>query len=144
MAFVGVAIFYATLPEPRQEEVQTIYWIRALRSTGMLMFLEAIAWFLLRQYRSLIEDFKSFHRIYMKRANYLAAITILEKEKVRSEDLLVIGALLGEDFSGKLITGETTESLESIKNEGVNPVFNLIHDALGKAFSKSSQNDPSK
>jgi hypothetical protein len=137
MAFVGVVVFYATLPEPARDETHTAYLIRTFRSAGMLIFLEAIAWFLLRQYRNLIEDFKSFHRIYMKRANYLAAITVLDKEAVRSEDLLLVTALLGEDLSGKLASGETTESLENMKNEGVNPVFNLVHDALAKAFSRT-------
>lgn len=138
MAFVGVAVFYATLPEPVRDEPQSTYLIHSFRSVGMLIFLEAIAWFLLRQYRNLVEDFKSFHRIYMKRANYLAAITVLDKETVRAEDLLLVGALLGEDLSGKLASGETTESLENMKNEGVNPVFNLIHDALAKAFNRRS------
>lgn len=144
MAFVGVAVFYATLPEPGRDETQTTYWIRAVRSAGMLIFLEAIAWFLLRQYRSLIEDFKSFHRIYMKRANYLATITLLEKEQVRPEDLLIASALLGEDLTGRLSTGETTESIENLKNEGTNPIFNLVHEALGKAFSRNSQDKPAQ
>lgn len=137
MAFVGVAVFYATLPDPIRDESQSTYLIRALRATGMLVFLEAIAWFLLRQYRNLIEDFKSFHRIYMKRANYLAAITIIDKTVVRGEDLLLVTALLGEDFSGRLGSGETTEAIEGMKNEGTNPVFALVHDALAKAYSRS-------
>ena len=140
MAFVGVAIFYATLPEPPhgQAQIHSTYWVSGIRAAGMLVFLEAIAWFLLRQYRNLIEDFKVFHRIYMKRANYLAAITVLDKETVRAEDLLLVTALLGEDFSGKLHSGETTEALESMKNESANPVFHLVHDALAKAFARSS------
>lgn len=136
MAFVGVAVFYATLPEPLREESASSYWIRAFRSGGMLIFLEAIAWFLLRQYRSLIEDFKAFHRIYMKRANYLAVITVLDKGAVRAEDLILVTALLGEDLSGKLSKGESTEALENTKNEGVNPVFLLVQDAIGKALGK--------
>lgn len=138
MAFVGVAIFYATLPEPPQGQIHSTYWVSGIRAAGMLVFLEAIAWFLLRQYRNLIEDFKVFHRIYMKRANYLAAITVLDKETVRGEDILLVAALLGEDFSGKLHSGETTEALETMKGEGANPVFNLVHEALAKAFGRSS------
>lgn len=136
MAFVGVAIFYATLPAPPQGQILATYWVSGIRAAGMLVFLEAIAWFLLRQYRNLIEDFKVFHRIYMKRANYLAAITVLDKETVRAEDILLVSALLGEDFSGKLQSGETTESIETMKGEGANPVFHLVHDALAKAFAR--------
>lgn len=144
MAFIGVAVFYATVPDPLKDEAHSSYLIRVIRSTGMLVFLEAIAWFLLRQYRSLIEDFKGFHRIYMKRANYLAAITLLDKENIRGEDILIVSALLGEDFSGKLVTGETTESLENMKQEGGNPVFEMVRDALSKAFVRSAGDEKSK
>ena len=49
------------------------YLTFSIRPAGALIFIEAIAWFLLRQYRALIEDYKIFHRMYLKRANYLIA-----------------------------------------------------------------------
>ncbi|WP_447915802.1 hypothetical protein [Delftia acidovorans] len=141
MAFIGVAIFHATLPDYISESSdKLVYVTHAIRAGGMLIFIEAIAWFLLKQYRSLIEDFKSFHRVYMKRANYLAAITIIEKPEIRGEDIIVITALLGEDFSGKIRAGESTEALENLKNEGENPVFKLARDLIERLLPENRKN----
>ena len=109
MAFVGVALFYVTLPQStagssdsqlmaERLELRYLYasrlddrapltysrpsgeehpWLtfasHSLRPTGMLIFMEGIAWFLLRQYRVLIEEYKSFLRVYLKRSSYLIA-----------------------------------------------------------------------
>jgi hypothetical protein len=126
MAFIGVAIFYVTLPETKAEETFSTYWIKVIRPTGVLFFLEAIAWFLLRQYRSLVEDYKWFYRLYLKRSNYLAASTILSVEAVRREDLFIAVSLVQEDFSGRLKGGETTETLEALKLPESGPVFEAL------------------
>jgi hypothetical protein len=126
MAFVGVAVFYVTLPEATRDDRYPDYLFHAIRPTGVLIFLEAIAWFLLRQYRALIEDYKWFHRLYLKRANYLAAIRLFEKEVVRPEDVFVAASLIREDLSGRLQKGETTEGLEALKQGEDDPVSQLI------------------
>ncbi len=126
MAFVGVAIFYVTLPEGAKDDSVESYWLRAIRPTGVLIFVEAIAWFLLRQYRALIEDYKWFHRLYMKRANYLAALRILDKSSVRPEDIFLAASLVQEDLSGKLRKDETTESLEKMKISEDSPVTEIL------------------
>lgn len=115
MAFIGVAIFYVTLPETKGEETLATYWPKVVRPTGVLVFVEAIAWFLLRQYRSLVEDYKWFYRLYLKRSNFLAASRVLSVEKVRPEDLFIAVSLVQEDYSGRLRAGETTEALEALK-----------------------------
>src|SRR5262249_54823982 len=59
------------------DEAKENQWLlfasRSLRPTGMLIFMEGIAWFLLRQYRVLIEEYKAFLRVYLKRSSYLIA-----------------------------------------------------------------------
>jgi hypothetical protein len=145
MAFIGVAIFYVTLPDPPispesayltgptsqpnglSDDKLKWYLLRAIRPAGVLIFVEAIAWFLLRQYRALIEDYKSFHRLYMKRANYLAALRILDKQTIRPEDIYIAASLVEEDLSGKLRKGETTESLENLKNTGDSPITEILN-----------------
>jgi hypothetical protein len=130
MAFIGVGIFYVTLPETKGDETLTSYWPKVVRPTGVLIFVEAIAWFLLRQYRALVEDYKWFYRLYLKRANYLAAIRILGVENVRPEDTFVAVSLIQEDYSGRLKSGETTESLELLKLPEDSPVTEAL-----RAFS---------
>lgn len=126
MAFIGVAIFYVTLPETKGEETLATYWPKVVRPTGVLVFVEAIAWFLLRQYRSLVEDYKWFYRLYLKRSNFLAASRVLGVEKVRPEDLFIAVSLVQEDYSGRLRAGETTEALESLKLPEDGPVSEAL------------------
>lgn len=133
LSFSGIFIFYLTAPhwqdfliEPPYSPIDTPspperkfdyvpYLLGNIRPTAMLIFVEALAWFLLRQYRLLIDDYRSFYRIYIKRANYLAAISVLDGAEASSPKLLVGGALLQEDAWGKLRNDETSENLEARK-----------------------------
>ena len=131
MAFIGVMVFYTSLPAMEKPDI-SIYLTQSIRPTGALLFIEAIAWFLLNQYRALIEDYKSFHRMYLKRANYLISFRTLAKDSTLETRLLLVMSLLEEDFSGKLMSGETTESLETIKTVDQNPIFTLINSLVDK------------
>jgi hypothetical protein len=140
MAFVGVGVFFVSLTEvstvitsavagPPSAEAAVVQsssnvmsWLQTIgsrqlfltfKSTAMLIFLEAIAWFLLRQYRALIEDYKSFYRYYMRRANYLAAFKLAAEHSNQKLMGDVVETLLAEDLTGRLKRGETTETLES-------------------------------
>jgi hypothetical protein len=147
MAFIGVLVFYITLPDfsygshnvliegssnrvsiedTKNSTVLSHYLLRAIRPMGVLMFLEAIAWFLLRQYRELIEDYKVFHRVYLRRMNLLAAYKVSCNGNRGPEELFLAAALLEDDLSGKLKKDETTENLERIKINDPNPVFSLV------------------
>jgi hypothetical protein len=141
MAFVGVAVFFVSLTEvtpvnyasarslapamPTAEPISSPPsptpferiggWQQlflTFKSTAMLIFIEAIAWFLLRQYRALIEDYKSFYRYYMRRANYLAALKLALEQTEKTQLNRVVETLLSEDLTGRLKQGETTEGLE--------------------------------
>lgn len=114
MAFIGVGVFYATVPETADIKSLSEYLPRVVRPTGILVFVEAIAWFLLRQYRVQIEDYKSFYRIYLRRANLLIALkTIASAGKDRAQ-LALAAAFLQDDQSGRLRKGETTETLATL------------------------------
>lgn len=136
MAFIGVAIFYITLPNFSPNESPTTYLSKAIRPTGILIFIESIAWFLLRQYRALIEDYKTFHRIYLKRANFLAAYRLVSTEKVRPEDLFMAASLIDEDLTGRLKHGETTEAIERVKIDEPSPVFALVDLIIKRGLDK--------
>ena len=137
MAFVGVSVFFVSLSEvgainsinitaatgsvvttSSQSSEGGLFGIpgrqffQAFKSTAMLIFIEAISWFLLRQYRALIEDYKSFYRYYMRRANYLTSLKLVSESADASLRVRLVEALLGEDLSGRLKHGESTEVLE--------------------------------
>ena len=98
MSFIGIGVFWVSLPDiPTESKPNlTVYLAQAIRPLGMLLFVEAIAWFLLRQYRALIEDYKVFHRVYLRRANLLAALRITSDSQVSAATLPVVTTLLSD------------------------------------------------
>lgn len=131
MAFIGITIFYLALPQVQPGERPLPYWPKSVRATGMLVFVEGIAWFLLRQYRALIEDYKAFYRLYLKRANYLVAFKTLDTKELGPTRILLAASVMSEDLTGKLKAGETTENIEAVKAIEPNPVFQFFQAALG-------------
>lgn len=130
IAFIGVAVFYVSLPQFQPGEDRWTYLEKGIRPTGMLVFVEGIAWFLLRQYRALIEDYKAFLRMYLKRANYLVALKTLSLTEVCPAQLFLAASMISEDLTGRLRSGETTENIESVKNTEPNPVSSLLQSLL--------------
>jgi hypothetical protein len=121
MAFVGVGVFFispffsGSPPASIHSMVDLLssqQLLFAFRSFAVLFFIEAIAWFLLRQYRALIEDYKSFYRHYMRRANYLAAVKISTQKGDKQFFNRIVDTFLAEDLTGRLKKDETTENLE--------------------------------
>jgi hypothetical protein len=138
MAFVGIGVFWAALPAvPKTtgsaEQTILAYLPLTIRPLAMLIFVEAIAWFLLRQYRALIEDYKSFHKLYVRRVNFLAAFTIASRDSPTAAELSVAAALLADDVAARLKTGETTENLQGIQQIDPNPVVTLFSAVINRA-----------
>jgi hypothetical protein len=135
MAFVGVGVFSASGSASLPGSSQAIGgatdepWIKgvaalspALRPALMLVFLEAIAFFLLRQYRSLIEDYKAFYRVTLRASNSLAALRLLGATEEGRQ--LAAAALFHEDPSFRW---------EGANQEAVtNPIFELLQGMLPK------------
>jgi len=130
MAFIGVGVFYVSLPQFQPGDDRWTYLERGIRPTGMLIFVEGIAWFLLRQYRALIEDYKTFHRMYVKRVNYLVALKILSVAEVTPHQSFLVASMISEDLTGRLKAGETTENLEGVKIIEPSPVFTLFQSPI--------------
>jgi hypothetical protein len=154
MAFVGVGVFFLSLFSNETPSTQPISsfiellssprFLMAFRSFAMLVFLEAIAWFLLRQYRSLIEDYKSFYRYYMRRANYLAAIKISSQRGGDSQFAAIVKTLLAEDLTGRLKKDETTETLEGQRLIDANFVETVAISSSGAVPRKAEREVKSK
>jgi hypothetical protein len=158
MSFIGVAVFINITPASltavqspvlqgadlltrRQEE--GFPWqqlLNAIRSFAMLFFIEAIAWFLLRQHRSLIEDYKLSYRQYMRRANYLAAVKLSAQKGEKDLFNKIIETYLQEDLTGRMKKDKTTEWLEGQRLIDSNFVENLVtrlFDVAQSAIAKS-------
>lgn len=114
-------------PGPVQKQSEWLLFAsRSLRPTGMLIFMEGIAWFLLRQYRVLIEEYKAFLRVYLKRSSFLvawkAASSGVDKE------FLIAQAMIGEDLSGAITKDQTTEVLEAIRVAEPTPIVEVLRE----------------
>lgn len=111
--------------EPQLNPFPLIF-ARSLRPFGMLIFIEGIAWFLLRQYRSLIQDYKTFVRIQLQRSNYLIALKAAATVEAGSPVADVIRAILSEDLTGRLSKEQTTEALETMKYREDAPILEAL------------------
>ncbi|WP_374468672.1 hypothetical protein [Ferrovibrio sp.] len=92
-------------------------WIIYLRPVSVLIAAELIAFFLLRQYRSLIDDQKWFFKVFVRRGNFLAAAQLAAQPKTEKGVDAVVAMLLSEQFSTRLGKHETTEELKSTEVE---------------------------
>ena len=117
IAFGGVFFFYLQTLEPPPSAADDVF-AEAIRNAprfGILFFVEFIAIFFLRQYRSDMEEFRYYEAIQRKRENAFFLVRAMEKhdEKVNIDRLVDI---INHSFGvGKLATGETTELLETKK-----------------------------
>lgn len=100
--------------QPKEEHPWLLFASHSLRPTGMLIFMEGIAWFLLRQYRVLIEEYKSFLRVYLKRSSYLIAWKAAASSGAERQ-FSIAQAMISDDMSATLKKDETTEALEALK-----------------------------
>jgi hypothetical protein len=95
MAFIGVAIFLYTVPTPSPNSSASFIILQSIRPALMLLFIELIALFLLRQHVKLIEDFKYFHSLHMMRLSYLTSYKLLDDSgNLKDEKNLIIPLLL--------------------------------------------------
>jgi hypothetical protein len=124
---------FATRPAPEHvnpsdDHPWLIFASHSLRPTGMLIFMEGIAWFLLRQYRVLIQEYKAFLQVYLRRSSYLiawkASVSGAGDRQVAIANLMVndlnTGAVLRKD--------ETTEALETMRMADPTPVVEVLRE----------------
>jgi hypothetical protein len=136
-ALVGVGYLLLVAPHDiRTGETTSQTALRLVRSLGLVAFIEAIAWFFLKQYRVLVEDSKSYYRMYLKRSNTLAALALASDQREGGTDLnaSVVAALLADPVVERLAQGESTESLEAQRTPG-GPVVGEI---VGRIVPKDS------
>lgn len=115
IAFIGLAIFYSPIfPKSNSTEIAQRL-LDYLPRFGALFFVEFIAFFFLKQYRIMLEEYRYYEAIKRKRQDNLNLSELINTYK-DNVDLL---KLLSENFTQPVITklskGETTEILETQK-----------------------------
>lgn len=87
MSFVGVTLFYYTIPELKGLKFDFIKMLSlSLRPTLILIFIQAISWYLLKQYRLTQEEYKHYFLIYNRKMNYLSTYKLIQSSNLNEED----------------------------------------------------------
>jgi len=132
MAFIGVLVFYFSVRDVPSNIGGGALAIEIIRPGSMLIFLEAVAWFLLNQYRLQSHEYRAYHDKLAKRAELLAAIYLVRRSGATEHDDKLMAALLTPSSDTVLRTGETTHALESERIGATNPMFELMRDLVKK------------
>lgn len=114
-AFAGIAFFYSQTHVVDSTKTPLQQLLSILPNFGVLFFLELVAFFFLRQYRSVMDEFRYYEAIKRSREETLAIIkfTLESGKEVDLAEVIEKGRL-GSNPS-KLEAGQSTEILESRK-----------------------------
>jgi hypothetical protein len=155
IAFLGLVFFILTLPGSHYGFLEatlaspqgdlTSATMHLLPRLLMLAFIQVLAGFFLRQYRSAMEDFRYYEAILRHReAQYLSYR--LRKQNGSTNSLAKFAdELLKEQMVGLLAKGQTTSLLEAQRSE-TNEFSSLLErlaSLVGRGERREDQQDPS-
>lgn len=137
IAFIGVAFFYSPIFQKTNSTDITQRLLDYLPRFGALFFIEFIAFFFLKQYRIMLEEYRYYEAIKRKRQDNLNLIELIETHKDNIELLKLLTDNLSQTIITKLSNGETTEILETQKivNQDMD-IFSKLSDLIKEIKNK--------
>jgi hypothetical protein len=143
ISFFGLAFFYVRSRDVPTSGDYLDRFLALLPGFGILFFIEFVAFFFLRQYRSAMDEFRYFDAVRRNREENLVILKMFEENKSIVSTKEVLSAMSIYSVPGKLSKDETTDILESKKmytDEGL--VFERLVDALGtfRTANRESKN----
>jgi hypothetical protein len=119
MGFIGMFFWFWTFNSSLAKQMSVTEFVEsAIPRITILLFIELLAGFFLRQYRIGVEDFKYFYEIEQKANWKRIGYSILAKVKSDTALLSFASALTNDTGPTKLSAGESTPTLEVLKAEG--------------------------
>jgi hypothetical protein len=119
MGFLGMFFWFWTFNSALSKPMSFVEFIEtAIPRVTILLFIELLAGFFLRQYRIGVEDFKYFFEIEQKANWKRISYTILSRAKNEPGLLNLASVLCNDSGPTKLAAGESTPALETLKAEG--------------------------
>ncbi len=125
MAILGILVFYFTLPEFKGVTNSVNYLSLTIRPTLILLFIQSIAFYLLKQYRSLINDYKYFHEEYTNKSQTFITYQLMQNENISEVEMKLIDKLLS---TKKEKTQKEDDEIEKIPQEKILDVIKSIID----------------
>lgn len=134
VAFSGLAFFYVQTSGSFTTENITALMVSLAPKFGILFFIEFVAFFFLKQYRTSMDEFRYYEAIKRRREEMLVLVKMgIEQSKpVDSFELVKLGQFFS--VAGRLEKEETTELLEARKLEkNETAVLEKAIDAIAQA-----------
>jgi len=97
VAIAGIVVFYLTLPEYNNGIEPKNYLALTIRPALILVFVQTISFYLLKQYRSLINDFKHFHQDYSKKSRIFSIYQLIQSKELNENEEKFIEMLMTDN-----------------------------------------------
>ncbi len=123
VAVAGIVTFYFTLPNFSNLKSTSDYLATTIRPSLILLFIQSISFYLLRQYRSLINDYKYFYNEYLKKSRTFTAYQLLQNENVTPNEMKLIDSLL---ISAQESTFSGTDNKDDVPNDKVAEIVKVV------------------
>ncbi|HDX9683735.1 hypothetical protein [Bacillus cereus] len=119
IAFGGILIFYSPIfgdaLSVKQETSMLSIVISYIPRFGAMIFIEVIAFFFLKQYKIMMEEFRYYERIKRRRQDNFAVFNLVKEFNEESDLKKILENCKFEESNSRLLNGETTEVLEVSK-----------------------------
>jgi len=133
IAFSGLAFFYLQTTRLAGDIDTTKLLVSLAPNFGILFFIEFIALFFLKQYKSAMDEFRYYESLQRSREETLAIVKLIKSSGENLNVYELIEKCGFRSTSEKLEDGQTTELLESKKlNKDEAEIFGKILDIVGK------------
>jgi hypothetical protein len=132
IAATGLAFFYSLrVPATSPDLVDRLFTL--VPNFGILIFIELLAFFFLRQYRSAMDEFRHYEAIQRRREEVFVLIKLLKEPELKTDVAEIVKSACYFSSGGKLLAGETTEIIEARKLERSDlEIFDKFIDLAGK------------
>ena len=131
IAFVGVFIFYSPMFNSAisEDKEPLVKFIDFLPRIGALFFVEYVAFFFLKQYRIMMEEYRYYEAIKRKKQDNFLIVNLVES--YRNEEIVlkqILDKCSFEEIDRKLGKDDSTEVLKA--QQLTNEDFNLIENMM--------------
>ena len=130
VASLGVAIFYFTIPEYDPEMSNSNFILLAIRPALILLFIQSISIYLLRQYRLLIGDYKYFHKIYLEKSRVFSIYQTSQNEEFIANEEEFVKFIKKNIINLEMKTNSDTDV--DLKNLDINNILNTLSELIKK------------
>jgi hypothetical protein len=133
IAFSGLIFFYLQTTRISSSTDTATLLVALAPNFGILFFIEFIALFFLKQYKSAMDEFRYYESLQRSREETLAIVKLVKASGSELDVFALIEKCGFRSTSEKLENGQTTELLESKKlNKDEAEIYAKILDILGK------------